>query len=172
MPSAKEQHEFHTHLVECEVSRRFHRHTAISVTSATAPYQHSANSRDGNRMPLNLKGLRDEPDMTNRFPRCHNNNVRFRWSPLQLVHTGLAGIALSATQVASICRRIILHELNFDKFSWPERLRSLSTFRHVRLPKVGNDQGPSSALDVSSIGLALRCTLPVRISSPIDRLQV
>ena len=86
------------------------------MTPALAPCQHPANPRDGNRIPLNLNRLSNEPDMTNCRPFFDNKNVLFCGPPLQLVGTGLAGILFPSSQATPVCGRIRIHDLNFEKF--------------------------------------------------------
>ena len=106
----------HTHLARRKSFCRFHRNTAISATPAFAARQHSANPRDGNRIPLNFNRQSDEPDMTNCRPFFENENVLFCGPPLQLVRTGLAGVFFPSSQATPVCGGIRIHDLNFEKF--------------------------------------------------------
>jgi hypothetical protein len=110
---------------------RFHRNTAVSAPPAFAPCQYSANPRHGNEIPLTFNRLPDEPHMTNPLSAFVNKYVFFRGSPLQLIRTGLAGILFPSSQVISICGRIRLHDLNFERFVWHEGLRLSTYFRHA-----------------------------------------
>jgi len=90
--------------------------------------------------------------MTNPLSAFDNKYVFFHGSPLQLIRTGLAGILLPSSQVISICGRIRLHDLNFERFLLHEGLRLSTYFRHAfeSLNLCAHNQGwsPISAAEI------------------------
>lgn len=69
--------------------------------------------------------------MTSPLTAFDNRYVFSRGSSLQLTRTGLAGTFFPSSQVFSICGRIRLHDLNFERILWHEGLPLSTYFGHA-----------------------------------------
>jgi hypothetical protein len=63
---------------------------------------------------MDFNRLVNESHVTDPLSPLKDKNVPFRGSPIQLIHTGLAGIFFQANQLLSIFCRIRIHDSNLE----------------------------------------------------------
>jgi hypothetical protein len=91
---------------------------------------------------MDFNRLVNESNVTDPLSPLNDKNVPFRGSPLQLIHTGLAGIFFHSSHLISIFRGIRIHDSNLEGL---DRARGFNV--SIRFHQVADRRGHTATIE-------------------------